>query len=99
MHELPRCGDDVRICVDQGGDQWEPLSNRSAQSLCVLALVLTTQTCSWTFERHPIPETEQLKTSKTNRENEQIPQKIPGKIPKGQRESYSVLPAAVSNAG
>lgn len=86
--------------MDQGGDLRDPLSNRSAQSLCVLALDLTAQTCSWTFERHPITETEQLKTS---RENEQIPQKIPikipGKIPKSQRESYSLLSAAVSNTG
>lgn len=85
--------------MDQGADQWDPLSNRSAQSLCVLALVLTAQTCSWTFERHPINETEQLKTSKTNRENEQIPETIPDKIPKGQWESYSLLSAAVSNTG
>lgn len=27
--------------MDQGGDLWDPLSNRSAQALCVLALVLT----------------------------------------------------------
>lgn len=58
---------------------------------------------SWTFERHPITETEQLKISKTSRENEKIPQKIPmkipGKIPKGRRESYSLLSAAVSNTG
>lgn len=86
--------------MDQGGDLWDP---DQLSTVYVPALVLTAQTCSWTFERYPITEPEQLKTSKTSRENEQIPQKIPikipGKIPKGQRESYSLLSAAVSNTG